>query len=179
MPSAIAKQKCENLIFIKPRMNRYRSISNKIKNIFFEFTNLVEPLSLDEAFLDVTDNNLLASDIALLIRKKIYTDIGITASAGISINKFVAKIATSLNKPNGQKTIHPYKVNYFLDKLPIEKFFGIGKVTAKKMKDHKVYFGADLRKLDLPFLVKTFGKSGKKYYDILRDNSTNLQIKSY
>lgn len=173
MASSIAKNKCKDLIFIKPRMNRYREISNQVKNIFFEYTDLVEPLSLDEAFLDVTEHKLLATEIALLIRKKIFKNIGITASAGISINKFIAKIATSYNKPNGQKTIHPIKVNSFLNSLPIEKFFGIGKVTAKKMNSYNIYNGGDLRKLDLSFLMSNFGKSGKKYYDIIRNNSVS------
>ena len=174
MASVIAKKKCKNLIFIKPRMSRYREISMEIKNIFFEYTDLVEPLSLDEAFLDVSEHKLFASDIAYLIRKKIFKHVGITASAGISINKFVAKMATNYNKPNGQKTIHPHKVNIFLDKLPIEDFFGVGKVTAKKMKNYNIYTGADLRKLDLSFLIKNFGKSGKKYFDIIRNNSISL-----
>lgn len=173
MASVIAKKKCKNLIFIKPRMNRYREISMQIKNIFLEYTDLVEPLSLDEAYLDVSEHSLLASDIAYLIRKKIFRNVGITASAGISINKFVAKMATNCNKPNGQKTVHPQHVNAFLDKLPIEKFFGIGKVTAKKMKFFNIYNGADLRKLELSFLMKNFGKSGRKYFDVIRNNSAS------
>lgn len=171
MASVTAKKKCKSLIFIKPRMNRYREVSKQIKNIFFEYTNLVEPLSLDEAYLDVSNHKILASDIAFLIRKKIFKNIGITASAGISINKFVAKMATNCNKPNGQKTIHPLKVNTFIDSLPIDKFFGIGKVTAKKMRNFNIHTGSDLRKLDLPFLIKNFGKSGKKYFDVIRNNS--------
>jgi len=173
MASVVAKKKCKNLVFKKPRMNRYQEISMKIKNIFLEYTDLVESLSLDEAFLDVTEHKMLASDIAFLIRKKIFKNIGITASAGISINKFVAKMATNCSKPNGQKTIHPNKVNLFIDKLPIEDFFGIGKVTAKKMRNCKIYTGADLRELELPFLIKYFGKSGEKYFDLIRNNSAN------
>ena len=129
------QKKCVNLIFIKPRFDRYKEISEKVKSIFYKYTNLVEPLSLDEAFLDVTKIKLnlpYASKIALLIRKEIQTDIGLTASAGISINKFTAKVATEINKPNGQKTILPENVGLFLENLPIEKFYGIGKVTSKK-----------------------------------------------
>ena len=173
MASVTAKRKCKNLIFIKPRMNRYKEISTKIRKIFYEFTDLVEPLSLDEAFLDVTNNETLATDIACQIRKRIKTEIGITSSAGISVNKFVAKIATEVNKPDGQKTIHPTNVNDFLDRLPIGKFFGVGKVTKKKMQDHGIYLGRDLRKLNLSYLVKNFGKSGKYFYNIIRSIDNN------
>jgi DNA polymerase-4 len=173
MASVTAKRKCKNLIFIKPRMNRYKEISTKIRKIFYEFTDLVEPLSLDEAFLDVTNNETLATDIACQIRKRIKTEIGITSSAGISVNKFVAKIATEVNKPDGQKTIHPTNVNDFLDRLPIGKFFGVGKVTKKKMQDHGIYLGRDLRKLNRSYLVKNFGKSGKYFYNIIRSIDNN------
>ena len=132
MASVVAKKKCENIIFIRPRMSRYKEISTEIRKIFLDFTDIIEPLSLDEAFLDVTNNNTLATDIASQIRKRIKSEIGITSSAGISVNKFVAKIATEVNKPDGQKTIHPSKVQDFLDLLPIGKFFGVGKVTKKK-----------------------------------------------
>ena len=126
MPSMLAKNKCENLIFVKPRFKRYKEISKKINCIFFDYTDLIEPLSLDEAFLDVTDNKKnisLATDVAREIRARINNEIGLTASAGISINKFIAKVATNINKPNGQKTIHPSQVDQFLNALPINKFF--------------------------------------------------------
>ena len=147
MPSILAKKKCKNLIFVKPRFKRYKEISNQIRNIFFDYTDLIEPLSLDEAFLDVTKNKKnipLASDIATEIRERIKNEIGLTASAGISINKFIAKVATEVNKPDGQKTIHPSQVDGFIDALPIEKFFGVGKVTAKKMNGLGIFNGADL-----------------------------------
>ena len=147
MASVVAKKKCENIIFIRPRMSRYKEISTEIRKIFLDFTDIIEPLSLDEAFLDVTNNKTLATDIASQIRKRIKSEIGITSSAGISVNKFVAKIATEVNKPDGQKTIHPSKVQDFLDLLPIGKFFGVGKVTKKKMQKHGIYLGRDLRRL--------------------------------
>ena len=176
MPSAVAKLKCPKLIFIKPRFDRYREISLKIRNVFFEFTDLVEPLSLDEAFLDVTVNKKnisLATEIATLIRKKIKLEIGLTASAGISINKFIAKIATEIKKPNGQKTIHPNKVEKFIEELEIEKFFGIGKITAEKMKNFGIYRGLDLKKKSLKFLKDNFGKSGWTFYQIVRGIQNN------
>ena len=173
MASVIAKKKCKNIIFIKPRMDRYKEISTEIRKIFLDFTDLIEPLSLDEAFLDVTNNDTLATDIAFKIRKRIKSEIGITSSAGISVNKFVAKIATEVNKPDGQKTIHPTKVKDFLDLLPIGKFFGVGKVTKKKMQEHGIYLGRDLRKLKQSYLIENFGKSGKYFYDIIRSIDNN------
>ena len=171
MPSVLAKQRCKDIIFVKPRFSRYKELSNLIREIFFDYTDLVEPLSLDEAFLDVTENKKnipLAEKIAFEIRKRIKKNIGLSASAGISINKFLAKIATEINKPNGQKTIHPSVVDNFINKLPIEKFFGIGKVTAKKMNDVGVFNGADLRSLSQNSLEKHFGKKGLEYFKIVR-----------
>ena len=176
MSSVLAKKKCSQLIFIKPRFDRYKEISNKIRDIFFEYTDLVEPLSLDEAFLDVTVNKkniLLASQIATNIRNKIKKEIGLTASAGISINKFTAKVATEINKPNGQKTIHPDRLEVFLNKLAIDKFFGVGKVTAKKMNELGIYNGFDLRAKSLNFLEEKFGKMGKSFYKIIRGQQHN------
>ena len=176
MSSVLAKKKCSQLIFIKPRFDRYKEISNKIRDIFFEYTDLVEPLSLDEAFLDVTVNKkniLLASQIATNIRNKIKKEIGLTASAGISINKFTAKVATEINKPNGQKTIHPDRLEAFLNKLAIDKFFGVGKVTAKKMNELGIYNGFDLRAKSLNFLEEKFGKMGKSFYKIIRGQQHN------
>ena len=171
MPSVLAKKKCSDLIFVKARFDRYKEISAQIRGIFKDYTDLIEPLSLDEAFLDVTVNKKnmeLASDIAREVRKRIKNETGLTASAGISINKFLAKVATEINKPNGQKTIHPKNVDKFIDELKIEKFFGVGKVTAKKMNDHGIYYGKDLRKLDRHTLVDRFGKTGSHYYKIVR-----------
>ncbi|AQX00931.1 DNA polymerase IV [Elizabethkingia anophelis] len=171
MPSKTAQQKCPNLIFVRPRFPRYKEISQQIRQIFYEYTDLVEPLSLDEAYLDVTENKKgieSANQIALEIRKKIFEKTGLTASAGISVNKFLAKVASDINKPNGQKTIHPQNVLSFLEELPIEKFYGIGKVTANKMNTLSIYKGKDLKNKSLEELVLLFGKSGKHYYNVVR-----------
>jgi DNA polymerase-4 len=179
MPSILAKKKCKNLIFVKPRFKRYKEISNQIRNIFFDYTDLIEPLSLDEAFLDVTENKKnisLAANIAREIRTRINNEIGLTASAGISINKFIAKVATNVNKPDGQKTIHPSQVDEFIDALPIHKFFGVGQVTAKRMNELGIFNGADLKKFDIDNLKNNFGKSGEQFYKIVRsiqDNPVN------
>lgn len=171
MSSKLAAIKCPFLIFVKPRFDRYKEISNQIRSIFFEYTDLVEPLSLDEAFLDVTENKVnipSATLIAKEIRKRIKDEVGLNASAGISYNKFLAKIASDLNKPNGQAVIHPTKAEAFLEKLPIEKFFGIGEKTAEKMKRFGIHNGLDLKQYSLQFLTKQFGKSGTHYYNIVR-----------
>lgn len=171
MPGALAKRKCPHLIFVKPRFDRYKELSMKIRAIFHEYTDLVEPLSLDEAFLDVTENKKnisSASRLAKEIRKRILEEVGLVASAGISINKFTAKIASDINKPNGQKTIMPEEVIPFLEELPIEKFFGVGKVTAEKMNGLGIFKGKDLKAQSLEFLVRNFGKSGKHFYQIVR-----------
>ena len=179
MPSILAKKKCKNLIFVKPRFKRYKEISNQIRNIFFDYTDLIEPLSLDEAFLDVTENKKnisLAANIAREIRTRINIEIGLTASAGISINKFIAKVATKVNKPDGQKTIHPSQVDEFIDALPIHKFFGVGQVTAKRMNELGIFNGSDLKKFDVDNLKNHFGKSGEHFYKIVRsiqDNPVN------
>lgn len=171
MSSIVAARKCPKLIFVKPRFDRYQEISNQIRNIFYDYTDLVEPLSLDEAFLDVTENKIGHPSATLLaeeIRFRIFNEVGLTASAGISINKFTAKIASDLNKPNGQKTIPPEDVLDFLNYLPIEKFFGVGKVTAEKMKFHGIVIGSDLKKKSLVYLNQHFGKSGRHFYNIVR-----------
>ncbi len=171
MPSKRAKQLCPQLIFVKPRFTRYKEVSQQIRNIFFEYTDLVEPLSLDEAYLDVTENKKgidSANAIAKEIRQKILETTGLTASAGISINKFLAKVASDINKPNGQKTIHPNQVEHFLEQLPIEKFYGIGKVTANKMFQLGIYKGLHLKAKSLEFLTQHFGKAGAHYYHIVR-----------
>ena len=179
MPSVQAKKICPSLLFVRPRFDRYKEISSQIRRIFKDYTHLIEPISLDEAFLDVTANKKeieLASEIATQIRQRIHSEIGLTASAGISINKFVAKVASDINKPNGQKTIHPSQVDDFLDSLPINKFFGIGRVTAKKMKEIGVHNGADLRELGELDLKYHFGKVGVHYYRVVRslqDNPVN------
>ncbi|NOR87234.1 MAG: DNA polymerase IV [Bacteroidales bacterium] len=171
MPGAIAKRKCPHLIFVKPRFERYKELSQQIRNIFYDYSELVEPLSLDEAFIDVTENKKnisSASRIAREIRERIFNEVGLRASAGISINKFTAKIASDINKPNGQKTILPEEVIPFLEELNIEKFFGIGKVTAEKMNGLGIFKGKDLKEQSIEFLVRNFGKSGKHFYEIVR-----------
>ena len=176
MPSVLAKKKCKNLIFVKPRIKRYKEISKQIRDIFFDYAELIEPLSLDEAFLDVTENKkniILAADIAREIRARINDEIGLTASAGISINKFIAKAATEVNKPDGQKTIHPSQVDEFIDSLPIHKFHGVGKVMAKKMNELGVFSGADLKGFSINKLKKNFGKSGEHFYRIVRSTQDN------
>lgn len=180
MSGALAKKLCPELIFVRTNFDRYREISEKIRKVFFEFTDLVEPLSLDEAYLDVTENkkgNPSASLIALEIRQKIKERTGLNASAGISINKFIAKVASDVNKPNGQKTVPPEEVLEFLKQLDIKKFYGVGKVMKEKMYRHGIYTGADLKKKPLEFLEKHFGKSGGYYYNIVRGIHTS-QVKT-
>lgn len=171
MSGVQAKKNCPNLIFVKPRFKRYKELSKNIRSIFFEYTDLVEPLSLDEAFLDVTQNkkgNPSATIMAREIRNRIFDETGLKASAGISNSKFVAKIASDMNKPNGQKTIAPEEVLEFLEKLPIEKFFGIGKVTASKMYQLGIFTGKELKAKPLDFLCQHFKNSGEHYYRIVR-----------
>ena len=171
MAGALAKKLCPDLIFVPARFERYKEISQKIRKIFFEYTDLVEPLSLDEAYLDVTKNKknmISATHIATEIRNKIFQEVGLNASAGISVNKFIAKIASDINKPNGQKTIPEEEVISFLEELPIEKFFGIGKVTRLKMFKLGVFSGRDLKAKSKEFLIEHFNKSGAYYYDIVR-----------
>ncbi|TCI85896.1 DNA polymerase IV [Tenacibaculum sp. M341] len=171
MSGVLARKKCPHLIFVKPRFYRYKEISAKIRAIFYDYTDLVEPLSLDEAYLDVTENkkgNPSASLIAKEIRDRIWNELSLRASAGISINKFLAKVASDINKPNGQKTIKPDEVISFLEELPITKFYGVGKVTAAKMHNNGIFKGFDLKQRTLENLVALFGKSGNHYYNIVR-----------
>lgn len=171
MAGNLAIKLCPELIFVRPNFERYSEISKKIRKIFYEYTDLVEPLSLDEAYLDVTSNkkgNPSASLIAIEIRERIFNEVGLTASAGISINKFVAKIASDYNKPNGQKTVNPEEVIAFLEELDIRKFYGVGKVTAEKMYQLGIFTGNDLKLKSLEFLEEHFGKSGKYYYYVVR-----------
>jgi len=171
MSGVQAKKNCPELVFVRPRFERYAEISKKIRKIFYDYTDLVEPLSLDEAYLDVTQNkkgNPSATLIAQEIRKRIFEEVGLTASAGISINKFVAKVASDYNKPNGQKTVNPEDVPSFLENLDIKKFYGIGKVTAEKMYQHGIFTGVDLKSKSFEYLEENFGKSGASYYNIVR-----------
>ena len=167
----LAKKRCPELIFVPPRFDRYKEISKQIRAIFYEYTDLVEPLSLDEAYLDVTANkkgNPSASLIAEEIRAKILKDVGLTASAGISINKFIAKVASDYHKPNGQKTVPPEEVLDFLEALDIRKFYGVGKVTAERMYQLGIFTGKDLKSKDVEFLTEHFGKSGSFYFNVVR-----------
>ena len=181
MPSITAKRLCPHLIFVKHRFDVYREVSSQIREIFAEYTDLVEPLSLDEAFLDVTEineekfNHLIdqsgvpsATMIAEEIRKKIFDKTNLTASAGVSFNKFLAKVASDINKPNGIKVITPPEAILFLENLPIEKFFGIGKVTAKRMHTLRIFTGKDLKQKSELELVQRFGKAGRHYFRIVR-----------
>jgi DNA polymerase-4 len=176
----MAKKNCPELIFVRPRFDRYKEISSKIQKIFYEYTDLVEPLSLDEAYLDVTNNkkgNPSATLLAQEIRQRIFNEVGLTASAGISVNKFVAKIASDYNKPNGQKTVNPDEVIPFLEELPIRKFHGVGKVTTEKMYQLGIFTGLELKSKTLEFLEKHFGKSGNFYYNVVR-GIHNSEVKS-
>lgn len=171
LSGVLARKYCPDLIFVRPRFDRYKEISNKIRKIFLDYTDLVEPLSLDEAYLDVTENkkgNPSATLIAQEIRKRIFDEVGLTASAGISINKFIAKVASDYHKPNGQKTVNPDEVIEFLEQLPIKKFYGVGKVTTEKMYQLGIFTGLELKEKSLEFLEKHFGKSGAYYYYIVR-----------
>ncbi|NKI31383.1 DNA polymerase IV [Croceivirga thetidis] len=171
MSGVMARKNCPYLIFVKPRYDRYKEISHQVRKVFFEYTDLVEPLSLDEAYLDVTENkkgNPSATLIAQEIRNKILEVTGLTASAGISINKFIAKVASDYNKPNGQKTVNPEEVIEFLEQLDIRKFYGVGKVTAEKMYQLGIFTGKDLKTKSLEYLDENFGKSGKYYYKVVR-----------
>ena len=168
MSSVTAKRLCPHLIFVKSNFDRYREVSQQIRKIFHEYTGLVEPLSLDEAYLDVSENkkgNPSATLIAKEIRQKIKDKTGLNASAGISINKFIAKVASDINKPNGQKTVPPEE---FLEKLDIKKFYGVGKVTKEKMYRHGIYTGEDLKSKSVEYLTEHFGKSGGYYYHVVR-----------
>ncbi|ADF50643.1 DNA polymerase IV 2 [Zunongwangia profunda SM-A87] len=171
MSSVIAKRNCPDIIFVKARFDRYREISQQIRSIFFEYTDLVEPLSLDEAYLDVTENkkgNPSATMIAREIREKIKQKTGLNASAGISVNKFIAKVASDINKPNGQKTVNPEEVLDFLEQLEIRKFYGVGKVTAEKMYRLGIFTGKDLKSKSEAYLADHFGKHGPYYYNVVR-----------
>ncbi|WP_298893829.1 DNA polymerase IV [uncultured Psychroserpens sp.] len=171
MSGRLAIKLCPELIFVRTDFARYTEISKKVRHIFYDYTDLVEPLSLDEAYLDVTENkkgNPSASLIAQEIRARIFNEVGLTASAGISINKFIAKVASDYNKPNGQKTVNPEEVLQFLEDLDIRKFYGVGKVTAEKMYQKGIFTGKDLKAKSLEYLDENFGKSGRYYYYIVR-----------
>jgi len=171
MPSKKAQDLCPEVLFVWPRFDVYKTVSGQIRSIFRRYTDIIEPLSLDEAYLDVTEDKLgigSALEIAKQIKEAIKSELQLTASAGVSTNKFVAKIASDMNKPDGLTFIGPSKIELFIEHLPIEKFHGIGKVTAKKMRDMQIYRGADLKKRSQQDLVRLFGKTGNFYYNIVR-----------
>lgn len=171
MSGYLAKKKCPGLIFVRTNFDKYREVSAQIRKIFLDYTDLVEPLSLDEAYLDVTQNkkgNPSATMIAEEIRRRIFEQTGLTASAGISINKFIAKVASDYNKPNGQKTVNPDEVIPFLEQLPIGKFYGVGKVTEEKMYQLGIFTGRELKEKTIEYLTDHFGKSGAYYYHVVR-----------
>jgi len=173
MPGMLARKKCPQIIFVKGSFEKYKGVSRVIREIFHDFTDLVEPLSLDEAYLDVTHNKRFlpsATLIAIEIRKRIEDETGLTASAGVSYNKFLAKVASDVHKPNGIKVITPLEGPDFLKQLPISRFHGIGKVTAERCKRMGIYCGEDLLKWSLQDLIKVFGKAGSYYYEIVRGN---------
>jgi DNA polymerase-4 len=180
MSGVQAKRNCPNLIFVRPRFDRYNEISKKIRKIFYDYTDKVEPLSLDEAYLDVTENkkgNPSATLVAKEIRERIFNEVGLTASAGISINKFIAKVASDYNKPNGQKTVDTEEVIPFLEQLDIRKFYGVGKITAEKMYQLGIFTGRDLKSKTIEYLDEHFGKSGRYYYYVVR-GIHNSEVKS-
>ena len=171
MPSVTAKRRCPELIFVRPRFDVYRAVSAQIREVFAEHTDLIEPLSLDEAYLDVTENKRgipIASEIATLIRTRIKEVTGLNASAGISYCKFLAKMASDLNKPNGQAVITPKMGPAFVEALAVKKFHGVGPATAAKLERLGIFTGADLKEKPLAFLQQHFGKSGSWYYRIAR-----------
>ncbi len=176
MPGSMARRLCPMGIFTPVNMSKYAAVSKQINSIFHEFTDLVEPVSLDEAYLDVTSNKIncpSATIIAQMIRKRIKEVTNLTASAGVSYNKFIAKIASDVKKPDGLTVILPDEAQAFLDELPVGKFFGIGKVTAKTLNNIGIKYGRDLKRFKHDELVARFGKSGRWYYNIVRgiDNS--------
>ena len=171
MSSLKAKQLCPHLVFVPGRMSVYKEVSAQIHAIFHDYTDLIEPLSLDEAFLDVTHNKKnipLAVDIAKEIKLRIHEELNLVASAGISYNKFLAKVASDYRKPDGLCTIHPDQAQEFIDRLPIEAFWGVGKVTAKKMHTLGIHRGKELRQCTLEMLTRIFGKAGHIYYNFAR-----------
>ncbi|MCH8942525.1 MAG: DNA polymerase IV [Bacteroidetes bacterium] len=171
MSSKYALKLCPNLIFVASHFDVYKNASKKMKEIFLRYTDLIEPISIDEAFLDVTENKLNISSatiIAKKIKQNIKDELKLTATAGVSINKFLAKVASGLNKPDGLNVIKPGETEKFIDQLPIKKIPGIGKVTGEKFENLGVKLGKDLKKLELQFLLNKFGKQGKYFYNVVR-----------
>lgn len=171
MSSSLAQKLCPDAIFVRPRFGVYQEVSDQIMEIFLEYTDNVEPLSLDEAYLDVTENKKgleSSTQIAHEIKEKIMERTGLSASAGVSYNKFLAKAASEYRKPDGLTVIPPSQAHAFIDQLPIGKFYGVGKVTEKKMRTLGIRTGADLKKVSREELVRVFGKSGEYFFSIAR-----------
>jgi DNA polymerase-4 len=171
MPTLTAVKRFPELIIVRPRFNIYKQVSKQIMEVFHSITDLVEPLSLDEAFLDVTRNTMdqsSATIIAKEIKLRIKDKTELTASAGVSVNKFLAKIASDMDKPDGLYVIKPNEVEAFINELPVEKFFGVGKVTARRMQQQGIFKGNDLKQKNLADLIRLFGKNGNFFYEICR-----------
>ena len=182
MSMAQAKRRCPHLIVVSSHFDRYKEVSRQIHAVFHEYTDLVEPISLDEAFLDVSENKKgieLAVDIAKEIKEKIYECTSLTASAGISYNKLLAKIASDMRKPNGIFTVHPDRALDFIGKLPVEKLWGVGPKTAERMHGMGVFTGEQLRQISREHLVQVFGKMGNVYYDFSRGIDNRPVIVEY
>lgn len=177
-----AKRRCPQLIVVPTHFEKYKEVSQQIHAVFHEYTDLVEPISLDEAFLDVTDNKKgieLAVDIAKEIKQKILERTSLTASAGVSFNKLLAKIASDMRKPNGIFTVHPDRALDFIGSLPVEKLWGVGPKTANRMHEMGVFTGAQLRRISCEHLVQVFGKMGRVYYDFSRGIDNRLVVVAY
>lgn len=182
MSMAQAKRRCPQLIVVPTHFEKYKEVSQLIHAVFHEYTDLVEPISLDEAFLDVTDNKKgieLAVDIAKEIKQKIHERTSLTASAGISFNKLLAKIASDMRKPNGIFTVHPDRALDFIGSLPVEKLWGVGPKTANRMHEMGVFTGAQLRRISCEHLVQVFGKMGRVYYDFSRGIDNRPVVVAY
>lgn len=181
MPSKTAQRLCPQALFVYPRFDAYKAVSEHIHEIFHRYTDTIEPLSLDEAYLDVTKDKQAinsALEIAKHIKRAIKEELQLTASAGVSINKFVAKIASGMNKPDGLTFIGPSRIEAFMEQLPVEKFHGVGKVTEAKMKAMGLHTGADFKKLSEDEIIRQFGKAGKFYYLIVR-GIDNREVQPY
>ncbi len=182
MSMAQAKRRCPQLIVVPTHFEKYKEVSQQIHAVFHEYTDLVEPISLDEAFLDVTDNKKgieLAVDIAKEIKQKILERTSLTASAGISFNKLLAKIASDMRKPNGIFTVHPDRALDFIGSLPVEKLWGVGPKTANRMHEMGVFTGTQLRRISCEHLVQVFGKMGRVYYDFSRGIDNRPVVVAY
>jgi DNA polymerase IV len=171
MSSKMAAKICPELIFVRPNFKRYKEVSKDIHKIFRRYTDVIEPLALDEAFLDVTENKVdmkSATFIAQSIKSDIFRELNLVASAGVSYNKFLAKLASDQDKPNGLFVIQPEEAQAYMDKLPVSRFFGVGKVTAEKMHELLIFYGKDLKRFSVEELQSYFGKGGSFLYDICR-----------